>query len=104
LDEEIRPGDAIGPLMVVAAPGKSPGEVVLHWPQRRILLVGDVVIGNPPGSCGLLREQVMDDPPRLRGSVRQLLALDFDMLLVGDGAPILTGANGRLRELVQTLA
>jgi glyoxylase-like metal-dependent hydrolase (beta-lactamase superfamily II) len=81
-------------------PGKSPGEVALHWAQRRILIVGDAVIGNPPGRCGLLREQVMDDPPRLRDSVRRLLDRDFDTLLVGDGAPILAGARARLQELV----
>ncbi len=69
-----------------------------------MLIVGDAVIGNPPGSCGLLKEQVMDDPPRLRSSVRELLALNFDTLLVGDGAPILGGAGSRLRELVQTFA
>lgn len=104
LDDELHYGDTIGPLIVVAVPGKSPGEVALHWPQRRILLVGDALIGNPPGSCGLLREQVMDDPPRLRNSVRDLLALNFDTLLVGDGAPILSGAGRRLRELVQTFS
>ncbi|HXR36847.1 MAG TPA: MBL fold metallo-hydrolase [Candidatus Binataceae bacterium] len=104
VDDELHTGDTIGPLIVVAMPGKSPGEVALHWPQRRILIVGDAVIGNPPGSCGLLKEQVMDDPPRLRSSVRDLLALNFDTLLVGDGAPILGGAGSRLRELVQTFA
>ena len=104
LDDELHAGDAIGPLIVVAVPGKSPGEVALHWPQRRILIVGDAVIGNPPGSCGLLKERVMDDPPRLRSSVRDLLALNFDTLLVGDGAPIFGGADSRLRELVQTFA
>ncbi len=104
LDDELHVGDPVGPLIVVAVPGKSPGEVALHWPQRRILIVGDAVIGNPPGSCGLLKEQVMDDPPRLRGSVRELLALNFDTLLVGDGAPILGGADSRLRELVRTFA
>ena len=65
-------------------------------------MVGDVVIGNPPGSCGLLREKVMDDPERLRQSVRRLLDLDFDTLLVGDGEPILEGAKARLEELVAT--
>jgi glyoxylase-like metal-dependent hydrolase (beta-lactamase superfamily II) len=64
------------------------------------LIVGDAVIGNPPGRCGLLREQVMDDPARLRESVRNLLAIDFDTLLVGDGVSILSGAKERLRELV----
>lgn len=88
--------------MVVSVPGKSPGEIAFHWPERRLLIVGDAVIGNPPGRCGLLREAVMDDPPRLRGSVRGLLDLDFDTLLVGDGVPILQDAKARLGELAES--
>jgi len=102
VDDEFRAGEHVGPLAVIAVPGKSPGEVALHWPERKILIVGDAVIGNPPGRCGLLREQVMDEPARLRESVRELLALDFETLLVGDGVPILSGAKERLRELVAT--
>lgn len=102
IDGELHVGDKIGPLAVVSASGKSPGEVALHWPERKILIVGDAVIGNPPGRCSLLREQVMDDPPRLRKSVAQLMTLDFDMLLVGDGVPILSNAKDRLKELVET--
>ena len=96
IDDELHIGERVGPLTVVAVPGKSPGEVALHWPERKILIVGDAVIGNPPGQCSLLREQVMDEPARLRESVRGLLALDFDSLLVGDGVPILSGARERL--------
>ncbi|HEY8513890.1 MAG TPA: MBL fold metallo-hydrolase [Candidatus Binatia bacterium] len=102
IDDELHAGMRFGPLVVVAVPGKSPGEVALHWPERRILFVGDAVIGNPPGHCSLLRDKVMDDPQRLRRSVETLLALDFDTLLVGDGTPILTGAHERLAELVAT--
>ena len=47
-------------------------------------------------------DKVVDDPPRLRDSARQLLALDFDILLVGDGELILQSAKDRLRELVMT--
>ena len=102
LDGELHVGENIGPLVVVGVPGKSPGEVALHWPERRLLFVGDSVIGNPPGRCNLLPERVMDDPARLRASVKQLLELDFDALLVGDGEPILQDAKERLRELVTT--
>ncbi|MBY0280053.1 MBL fold metallo-hydrolase [Candidatus Binatia bacterium] len=102
IDGEIHGGQRVGPLVVVAAAGKSPGEVALHWPERRILVVGDAVIGNPPGHCSLLREKVMDDPAALRASVEALLALDFDVLLTGDGAPILRDAHDRLDELVAT--
>ncbi|HWP56431.1 MAG TPA: MBL fold metallo-hydrolase [Candidatus Acidoferrales bacterium] len=102
LDGEVAPGDRVGPLVVVAVPGKSPGEVALYWPERRILIVGDAVVGDPPGKLKLLPEKVMDDPARLRASVKGLLDLDFDILLVGDGEPILAGAKERLRDLAGT--
>ena len=102
LDDALTVAQTIGPLLVVGAPGKSSGEVALHWPARHLLIVGDVVIGSPPGQCGLLPERVMDEPPRLRESVRSLLDLDFDTLLVGDGVSILEGAKDRLRDLVDS--
>jgi glyoxylase-like metal-dependent hydrolase (beta-lactamase superfamily II) len=104
IDDNLGAGMTIGPLAVIAVPGKSSGEVALHWPDRRILIVGDALIGNPPGSCSLLRERVLDDPARLRASVRELLALDFDTLLTGDGESILSGAARKVRELVDTFA
>ena len=104
LDDELRIGEKIGPLTVVGVPGKSPGEVALHWPERKILIVGDAVVGDPPGRCKLLPEKVIDNPARLRESVRSLLELDFDILLPGDGAPILQDAKERLRDLVATFA
>lgn len=103
LDDDLRVGERVGPLTVLAAPGKSAGETVFHWPDRRLLIVGDCIIGNPPGSCSLLRAEVMDDPKRLAQSVRKLLDVDFDGLLVGDGESILSGAKARLRALVDTL-
>ena len=102
LDDGLEVGDTVGPLEVVDAAGKSPGEIALWWPDRGILIVGDAVIGNPPGRCGLLPERVMDDPARLRNNLRQLLDLDFDILLVGDGESILRNAKARLKELVET--
>ena len=102
LDEALEVGGTVGPLEVVDASGKSPGEVALLWPDRGILIVGDAVIGKPPGQCGLLPERVMDDPARLRNSLRKLLDLDFDILLVGDGESILQNAKARLKELVET--
>jgi hypothetical protein len=45
---------------------------------------------------------VVDDPARLRGSVRSLLTLDFDILLPGDGAAILENAKAALAQLVAT--
>ncbi len=103
VDAELAVGERVGPFTVVGVPGKSPGEVALFDPARKILVVGDAVIGNPPAKLSLLSERVMDDPALLRASLRRLLELDFDAIVVGDGVPILTGAHERLRELVAGL-
>src|SRR4029077_10373731 len=87
--DELRAGERVGPFVVVPVPGKSPGEVAFHWPERRLLLVGDAVIGNPPDRLSLLPDRVMDDPARLRGSVRAVAELDVDVLLDRDGVAIL---------------
>jgi glyoxylase-like metal-dependent hydrolase (beta-lactamase superfamily II) len=102
-DEDLAVGQAIGPFTVIDASGKSPGEIALHWPERRILVVGDACVGNPPGACKLLPESVMDDPAALRRTLRRIAGtIDFDALLVGDGAPILDGGRAALQALVAT--
>jgi len=102
IDDLLTHGESIGPLVVVSAAGKSPGEIALHWPERRLLLVGDALIGDPAGQVRLLRPQVIDDLDALKASVRRLLDLDFDTLLVGDGEPILSGAHAAVERLVAT--
>ena len=100
IDETLNVGERFGPLLVVPAMGKSPGEVALYWPERRILFAGDAVIGNPPGRLSLLPDGKLDDPAGLRKSVRGLLEIDFDVVLTGDGEPILSGAKAALQGLV----
>ncbi len=101
IDSDLVAGARVGPFVVVAVPGKSPGEVALHWPERKILVVGDACVGKPPGACALLTPQVIDDLPRLLASLRRVVdEVDFDCLLVGDGASILGGARRALAELV----
>jgi glyoxylase-like metal-dependent hydrolase (beta-lactamase superfamily II) len=105
IDDELSVGQRIGPFIVVGAEGKSPGEIALHWPERRLLVVGDACVGKPPGECALLPESVMDDPAALRRTlVRVARTVDFDTLLFGDGAPILSGGRAALERLVATFA
>jgi glyoxylase-like metal-dependent hydrolase (beta-lactamase superfamily II) len=103
VDDTLEVTQRVGAFTVVGVPGKSPGEIALHDPVRRLLIVGDALIGNPPGRLSLLSDRVVDDPPGLRASVRRLLELDFDALVVGDGVSIPSGAREALRELVQSL-
>lgn len=104
IDSELEVGELMGCFRIVGVPGKSPGEVAFHDAERRLLIVGDAVIGNPPGRLSLLPERVMDDPPRLRASLRRLLELDFDAVLLGDGVAIPEGGHERLSELVAGFA
>ena len=102
IDTELEIGQHVGPFTIVDVPGKSPGEVALHDAARGLLVVGDAVIGNPAGRLSMLNERVMDDPAQLRGSVRRLLDLEFDAVLVGDGVPICAGGRECLRQLVRS--
>ena len=97
-------GATFGPLEVVDAAGKSPGEIAVFWPDRRLLFVGDSIVGWPAGACKLLPDEKLDDPAQLRASVARLQTLDFDTLLPGDGVPILKDAREPVGLLVQSWA
>jgi glyoxylase-like metal-dependent hydrolase (beta-lactamase superfamily II) len=103
VDAELAHGGRVGPFTVIDAHGKSPGEIALHWPQRKLLLVGDACVGKTPGECALLPDAVIDDKPALCASLRRLAALDFDALLLGDGHPVLQGGRQALARLVERL-
>ena len=103
IDGALEVGQRVGPFTVIGLPGKSPGEIALHDPARGILVVGDALIGNPPGALSLLPERVIDDLPQLHKSVRSLLDLEFNVLVLGDGVSILEGAKAKLRDLIEVI-
>jgi glyoxylase-like metal-dependent hydrolase (beta-lactamase superfamily II) len=73
---------------------KSPGESALFIQQGKgILIVGDALIGKPPGSVSMLPAEKYADAARAREGLKPLLTYHFDALLVGDGAAILSGAK-----------
>jgi glyoxylase-like metal-dependent hydrolase (beta-lactamase superfamily II) len=103
VDDLLAPGDRVGPFTIVSAAGKSPGEVALHWPEQRLLVVGDACVGNPLVGLSLLPDAVMDAPAELRRSLASIaVELDFDVLLLADGDSILDAARAALQKLVAT--
>jgi glyoxylase-like metal-dependent hydrolase (beta-lactamase superfamily II) len=94
--DERLPGD----IRLIHVPGKSPGEIAFHVPRARALIVGDVVIGDPPGELSTYPEKVIDDMEELHRSAARLLEYDFDALLLCDGEPIVSGGKQKLREFV----
>jgi glyoxylase-like metal-dependent hydrolase (beta-lactamase superfamily II) len=95
--DERLPGD----IQLIHVPGKSPGEIAFHLPRSNALIVGDVVIGDPPGELSTYPEKVIDDMEQLHRSAARLLEYDFDALLLCDGEPITTGGKQKLEEFVE---
>jgi len=113
INEAVREGDLIaGALRVIHLPGKSAGEIGLYFDPAYhavsremggILLLGDAIIGDPPGALSLIPEPKLDDPPKLKRSLRKLLDYDFDVLLLCDGQPVLRGGKLKVAEFLNTL-
>ncbi len=91
-ERTVEDGDKIDGLICVHLPGKSPGEIALYWPQRRLLLLGDALIA-PRGRLKTVPVEKQDDPSTLKRSLELLRTYDFDHLLVGDGDPLLGDAK-----------
>lgn len=102
----LREGDPVcGGWRVVFVPGKTIGEIALHHPSDGgTLLVGDTLIGEPPGGVRLLPNAKLEDPAQLLDSLRRIAGLSFERLLVGDGNSILHGADRIVRAFVRDLA
>jgi glyoxylase-like metal-dependent hydrolase (beta-lactamase superfamily II) len=91
-DKTVKNGDKLHGLVVVHLPGKSPGEIALYWPERRLFLLGDALIA-PGGKLKTVPAEKQDDPALLKKSLELLRGYDFDHLLVGDGDPVLGDAK-----------
>jgi glyoxylase-like metal-dependent hydrolase (beta-lactamase superfamily II) len=92
-----------GGLVAIRVPdSKSPGESALWSSAKRALIVGDAVIGKPPGFLGMLPDDKFADPVKARAGLRVLLdaRYDYDAVLVGDGTSIPTGGHAALERVV----
>jgi glyoxylase-like metal-dependent hydrolase (beta-lactamase superfamily II) len=91
-DKTVVDGDKIHGLICVHLPGKSPGEIALYWPDRRMFLLGDALIA-PGGKLKTVPAEKQEDPAALKRSLELLRSYDFDHMLVGDGDPVLGDAK-----------
>ena len=104
IDTKFTNGSLIaGFLIAVVVPNnKTAGETALYWAERKLLYVGDALIGDPPGKLRLLPEKMYADIQRAKNGIKTLMDLDFDTLLVGDGDSILSGAKTAVAEFINS--
>lgn len=84
---------------------KSPGESALFIERGPgVLIVGDALIGKPPGALRMLPGEKYADLARAREGLRRLLKYNFDSLLVGDGSSILVGGKQQVEQLLSVMS
>jgi hypothetical protein len=104
--ESFRFGDELpGEIVVHEVDAISPDETALHIPRHRALACADgVVRWRDGGELRFVADYLMDDPERtkqgLRDAYGRLLDLDFDLLLLAHGEPVVGGAREALRGFV----
>jgi glyoxylase-like metal-dependent hydrolase (beta-lactamase superfamily II) len=104
IDRNFMDGDLLpGGMKAIHIPdGKSPGESALLLDRGKgILILGDALIGKPPGRLGLMPAEKYKDPAKAREGIRVVCHHDFDAVLVGDGASILTGGRRAIEEFLR---
>jgi glyoxylase-like metal-dependent hydrolase (beta-lactamase superfamily II) len=98
-----RPGDEL-PAGVVALATARSNEVVLSLPARRALVAGDVILGGEDGSLRLCPDSWL--PPGigqddLRASLRPLLELPVEHVVVSHGRPALGNGGAELERVLR---
>ena len=94
-DKTYKEGDQLfcGIRVVHIKDQKSPGESAFYIEDRKILIVGDTLIGKVPGEVNLLPPEKYKDVGKAKDGLNVLRKLSFDSLLVGDGHSILKDAK-----------
>ena len=94
-DHNFGDGDMLAGFLkaVVIPDNKSPGETALYWEEKKVLFLGDALIGKPPGEVSLLPPEKYADIEKARAGIKVLDPLNFNSVLMGDGEPILTGGK-----------
>ena len=99
-------GDELpGGIVVHEVGAICPDETALYIPRHRALACADgVVRWESDDALGFVPDFLMDDPEdtkqHLREAYCRLLALDFDLLLLAHGDPVVGGARAALRAFV----
>lgn len=79
---------------------KTAGEFALVHRASRSAITGDALWGVPAGAVRLMPEEKLADPARAALSIRQLLALRVQHLLVGDGMPVFHNGWNALHDML----
>lgn len=81
-------------------PGTTQHALLLRGPPG-ILFTSDLFVNQPGEELGFVPDEYVHDSAESRRTARRLLDLDFDVLCVGHGGPIVEGAKDAIRALLE---
>jgi glyoxylase-like metal-dependent hydrolase (beta-lactamase superfamily II) len=93
---------ACGGIEVVAVPGHSDGNLSFYLREEKMMIVGDTLFGDDLGNLYPPPEKYSNDADLAEREIRNLLAYDFDKLLLSHGKNILINAKDKVVDLVNT--
>lgn len=101
--EELKGGGKIcAELEVIAIEGAVAGEIALYDPLKGgTFIVGDALINFEPSGFTVLPRKYCLNERQLRQSMWERLSRPAERMLFAHGTPILSGANARLRRLLE---
>ena len=102
VDIQLEGGEVLSPLggmEVIHTPGHTPGSISLFSPQKKLLIVGDI-LNSGHRDLHLTPRSVSSDVSQARESVKRLAQLDFDILCCGHGRPIINSASVVLKDWI----
>lgn len=88
---------------VIDAPGHTAGSIALLLPAAGVLLAGDALM-TALGRLSLCPGPFRSARSQEAATLQRLAALDFEVLAVGHGPPVITDAQKRLARLAQRVA
>lgn len=102
VDTTVQDGDTLlEAFQALYLPGHTYGQVGLWWPERRLLVGGDVMTRFR--GLGLPLAPATPDMPMAKESIQRVADMGVESLLLGHGAPIMQGADAEIQRLVARL-
>ena len=97
-------GDEISEgLRGISIEGAADGEIALHYaPDGGTFIIGDALINFEPYGFTFLPAKYCSNQRQMLRSLRKLLDYKAERILFAHGSPILSGANERLRGLLES--
>ena len=80
---------------------KTPGESALYHEGRKLLILGDALIGKPYQRLSMLPPEKYRNPKNARLGLQRLQELEVSAILPGDGDPILLNPTGLITEAIR---